>query len=331
MDISQEYINDRALPQLYKNVRSFPNGSRNCYNVTVEGKGINYLIRAHFMYGNYDGQNSIPTFDVYVGVNFWLQVELSSAFDRLYPELMYNTTEAFIFICLVNIGEGTPFISGLELRPLSNSIYNQPGPSEALNTLYHYDVGSNGDNLNTSYLKDPYTRILNMLDPSLLPHSDFFSDNNIEALTNDAYSIRLVVLSTASKPLPGYRSLSFTWNQSDTVPGVRIYWHFAEIEKLGFNDSMEFNIFLGGNPLFGPIKLRYLEAQTFVSPTIYLNGSSLSFSINQTSLSALLPILNALEIYSVIGLPQSPTNQEDGREFSENSCVGHSAPSGSVR
>ncbi|GAB4842340.1 hypothetical protein Ancab_012310 [Ancistrocladus abbreviatus] len=312
MDISQEYINDRALAQSYKNVRSFPNGSRNCYNITVEGKGINYLIRARFMYGNYDGKNSIPTFDVYIGVNFWLRVKLNSATDRLHPELMYNTTGASIFICLVNIGEGTPFISVLELRPLSNSIYIQPGPSEALNTLYRYDVGSNGENLNTSYLKDPYTRIWNMLDPSLLPHSDFFSNSNIGALTNDAYSIPPVVLSTAAKPMSGYRSLSFTWNQNDTVPRVQIYWHFAEIEKLGFNDSMEFNIFLGSNPLFGPIKLRYLDAQTFVSPTIYLNGSSLSFSINQTSSSALPPIFNALEIYSVIGLTKSPTNQEDG-------------------
>ncbi|GAB4853216.1 hypothetical protein Ancab_017403 [Ancistrocladus abbreviatus] len=241
---------------------------------------------------------------------------LTSATDRLYPELMNNTTEASIFICLVNIGEGTPFISALELRPLSNSIYNQPGPSEALNTLYRYDVGSNGDNLNTSYLKDPYTRTWDELAPSLLPHSDFFSNNSIGALTNDAYSIPLVVLSTAAKPLSGYRSLSFTWSPNDIprlppVQVVQVYWHFAEIEKLGFNDSMEFNIFLGGNPLFGPIKLRHLEAQTFVSPTIYLNGSSLSFSINQTSSSTLPPILNALEIYSVIGLTKSPTNQED--------------------
>ncbi|GAB4842344.1 hypothetical protein Ancab_012314, partial [Ancistrocladus abbreviatus] len=155
-----------------------------------------------------------------------------------------------------------------------------------------------------------------MLAPSLLPHSNFFSNNGIGALTNDAYGIPLEVLRTAAKPLSGYRSLSFTWSPNDIprvppVQLVQVYWHFAEIEKLGFNDSMEFNILLCGNPLFGPIKLRYLEAQTFVSPKISINGSSLSFSINQTSSSTLPPILNALEIYSVIGLTKSPTNQED--------------------
>ncbi|GAB4842345.1 hypothetical protein Ancab_012315, partial [Ancistrocladus abbreviatus] len=148
MDISQEYTKGGKFARLYEDVRSFPNGSRNCYNVTVERKGINYLVRARFMYGNYDGKNSIPTFDVYIGVNLWLRVELSSAVDELQPELTYNAIEASIFICLVNIGGGTPFISGLELRPLSNSVYNQPGPSKALNKLFRYDVGSNGDNLN---------------------------------------------------------------------------------------------------------------------------------------------------------------------------------------
>ncbi|KAK7823933.1 putative lrr receptor-like serine/threonine-protein kinase [Quercus suber] len=48
------------LRRYAKNLRSFPQGTRNCYTLRPEqGKNNNYLIRAVFAYGNYDGENQI--------------------------------------------------------------------------------------------------------------------------------------------------------------------------------------------------------------------------------------------------------------------------------
>jgi hypothetical protein len=38
--------------------------------------GGKYYVRAIFGYGNYDRLNSPPTFDLYVGVNYWTTVRI---------------------------------------------------------------------------------------------------------------------------------------------------------------------------------------------------------------------------------------------------------------
>eukprot|EP00268_Persea_americana_P003238 TRINITY_DN109754_c0_g1_i1.p1 TRINITY_DN109754_c0_g1~~TRINITY_DN109754_c0_g1_i1.p1 ORF type:complete len:137 (+),score=16.29 TRINITY_DN109754_c0_g1_i1:27-437(+) len=64
----------KDLRQIYRNLRSFPNGGRNCYDLSDVKKGNKYLIRAYFMYGNYDGENSTPEFRIYIGVNLWRDI-----------------------------------------------------------------------------------------------------------------------------------------------------------------------------------------------------------------------------------------------------------------
>ncbi|KAK7857064.1 putative leucine-rich repeat receptor-like protein kinase [Quercus suber] len=57
-DISPEYYSSMVSPNYVrqiKNLRSFPQGTKNCYTLKPEqGKSSNYLIRAFFFYGNYD-------------------------------------------------------------------------------------------------------------------------------------------------------------------------------------------------------------------------------------------------------------------------------------
>ncbi|KAL0010254.1 hypothetical protein SO802_005362 [Lithocarpus litseifolius] len=67
------------LPQSQKNLRSFPQGTRNCYTLRPEqGKNNNYLIKARFVYGNYDGENQTPKFDLHLEVNEWTTVNLTN-------------------------------------------------------------------------------------------------------------------------------------------------------------------------------------------------------------------------------------------------------------
>jgi hypothetical protein len=86
------------------------------------------------MYGNYDGLNMIPAFDLYLGVNFWETVNISAGqIDRAYfYEIVAVLLEESVQVCLVDIGLGTPFISSLELRPLKNTLYPQADATQAL-------------------------------------------------------------------------------------------------------------------------------------------------------------------------------------------------------
>ena len=131
------------LPQSQKNLRSFPQGTRNCYTLRPEqGKNNNYLIRAIFAYGNYDGENHKPIFDLHLGVNEWTTVNLtnSGAYGYYYDIIHVPLTD-YIDVCLINTSRGVPFISALELRHLDNSIYQAQGG--ALLKEWGNDVGSN--------------------------------------------------------------------------------------------------------------------------------------------------------------------------------------------
>lgn len=68
-NISAGYVTP-SLARRYLTVRSFTTGRRNCYTMNSLMAGQKYLVRAMFLYANYDGLNKPPVFDVHVGVNF---------------------------------------------------------------------------------------------------------------------------------------------------------------------------------------------------------------------------------------------------------------------
>ncbi|MED6107229.1 hypothetical protein PIB30_012065 [Stylosanthes scabra] len=64
--ISSKY-NPSSLSKQFWNVRSFPERIRNCYTLNVpQGRRSKYPLKARFMYGDYDGKDSLPQFDIYM-------------------------------------------------------------------------------------------------------------------------------------------------------------------------------------------------------------------------------------------------------------------------
>jgi hypothetical protein len=122
------------------NLRSFPQGNRNCYSIYVT-RGTKYLIRAGFLHGNYDGKGNLPEFDVYLGANIWETVRVDNSSIFIVKELIHVPSRNYLHLCLVNTGLGTPFISSIELRPLINTTYVTESGSLAL--FWRVDVGSN--------------------------------------------------------------------------------------------------------------------------------------------------------------------------------------------
>jgi hypothetical protein len=120
------------------NLRSFPQGIRNCYTINVTA-GTKYLIRATFLHGNYDGNDDLPQFDLYFGANTWETVKVVNSSVSVIKELIHVPSLDYIHVCLVNSGLGTPFISAIELRPLINESYVTESGSLAL--YWRADVG----------------------------------------------------------------------------------------------------------------------------------------------------------------------------------------------
>ncbi|KAJ3678983.1 hypothetical protein LUZ61_021147 [Rhynchospora tenuis] len=158
---------------MYKNfetLRYFPDGStKNCYTLTPVSKGSKYLVRASFYYGNYDNSGALPTFDLYYGVNFWKTIVISEPDVMYFPEIIAIAPENYIQVCLVNTGHGTPFISALELRPLSSTLYEPATSLQSLALYGRMNVGSNvtivrypadaHDRLWLSYMQPSWTAI----------------------------------------------------------------------------------------------------------------------------------------------------------------------------
>ncbi|KAK0594751.1 hypothetical protein LWI29_000124 [Acer saccharum] len=288
--------------QQRKNLRSFPQGTRNCYTLKLKQGGNNeYLIRAIFEYGNYDSKNQIPVFDLYIGVNRWATInEAKSIYEIIHvPSLEY------LDVCLVNIKQGVPYISVLELRPVDNSIYRKE--NGALSTIRRYDVGGNKDPIR--YPNDSYDRLwspLNFSDWDVKSTKSTISTQSI-----DEYKIPAEVLQTAAISENAIYSLSLYFSPPDPVSQCYVYFYFAEIEKLENGKQRELIIDLNGERYLSESKLDYLKAKVIAQNDPPINGSRLHFSIYSVNGSDIPPILNAVEVYVLLELPFSPTNLDD--------------------
>ena len=128
-----------ALQQAAWDLRSFPQGIRNCYSINIM-QDTKYLIRGTFFYGNYDGLSKLPQFDLHLGVNKWDTVKIENVSVGVIKELIHVPSQNYLQVCLVNTGLGMPFISAIELRPLNNKTYVTISGSLAL--FSRYDFGS---------------------------------------------------------------------------------------------------------------------------------------------------------------------------------------------
>ena len=136
-----ETFNNPYFGEQLNTVRSFPEGDRNCYNLKPkQGKNNKYLIRAFFAYGNYDNSNEPVKFELYLGANYWDTVQQPNSSYYYFYEIIHTSLTDTIDVCLVNIQQGTPFISILELRLLDNSIYS--ASSLPLSLYFRVDVGN---------------------------------------------------------------------------------------------------------------------------------------------------------------------------------------------
>ncbi|KAJ8614037.1 hypothetical protein MRB53_036720 [Persea americana] len=306
-EISADYITNDLLRQ-FRNVRFFPIGTRNCYTLTPVAKSSRYLLRASFMYGDYDDLNKPPQFDVYVGVNLWY-VNLPSTADEYWRnEIIFYATTDYISVCLVNIGLGIPYISTLELRALDNSIYQAANESQLLQLYNRNHFRPRG---RIRFPDDAYDRVWNPWGGN--PWTLINTSSPINLKEDNGYQPPLSVMNTAVIPSKSSENFSFyfpTVNPNESFQ-YQLFMHFAELELLRSNEIRQFNIFIDGVFAQGPFSPVYLSADTiFIYSALNgLNKHVIDFW--KTTTSTLPPILNAVETYILQPLSAPPTDSRD--------------------
>ncbi|XP_013444211.2 probable LRR receptor-like serine/threonine-protein kinase At1g05700 [Medicago truncatula] len=311
-------------------LRCFPEGDRNCYTLKPkQGKNKNYLLRAFFSYGNYDGNNQTQSFDLYLGLDLWRPINISPLDPYKYTEIIHTPSTDTIQVCLIKTGPTIPCIASLELRLLNNSTYqthqitSTDVPRPRLKLQARPDVGSLSclKLMTTRYGDDVYDRIW-YCDPDLLhPYNDWYPLNldesiNMELETNNnAYKLPDEVLRSAVQPGNVSHTLGFTYADLgprspliDRNSEYYVYFHFTEIVKLSDGKKRKINITLNSQSVLSePLVLDYLKPITLNFKT----KGDVWFNISATSDSDAPPILNAFEIHKLITPVVSPTDDRD--------------------
>ncbi|KMZ71907.1 putative Protein kinase [Zostera marina] len=292
-----------ATNQQGYHLRSFPNGIRNCYRLLVD-ENKKYLIRASFMYGNYDQRNNPPQFDLYLNVDLWSSVDLRGrSKTHVFLEISVFASRNWMFVCVVNTGLGTPFVSSLELRPLKDDMY----PLVTNNQSFVLFQRSNVQPIRNETLRYP----TDIYDRFWIP----YYSKSLETLSTESkivqctaclkYPAPMDVLKTCGAPIANGSdiNITFQWPLNNITSRKIVYaFHYAEIQSLTTNQSRNFSFFKSfQDRSSGPFKFpKYLTATYLHKPTpVQVSIDFFYMTFRKTKNSTLPPLLSAMEIYEV--------------------------------
>uniref|UniRef100_A0A0E0II67 Protein kinase domain-containing protein n=1 Tax=Oryza nivara TaxID=4536 RepID=A0A0E0II67_ORYNI len=317
-NISAEY-NGQELFKTGLNLRSFPTGGRNCYTLSPATSGHKYLVRAMFMHGNYDGKgndlvSSPLVFDVYMGLHFWERISVNNTTKTYIAEMIVVAEVNSISVCLMDIGNGTPFISSLEMRQMKSSLYPAAMTNQSIALQERHSMGASGL---LRYPDDPYDRLWWPWEDNsgLLNIS---TNETIKHYSYDKFEVPSKVLQTAATTAATSISLHFSWAAPTSWPpteAVPAYYHNMHYTEFLKPHEHEFNTYYNGhlwstydNPVMPPYLLAGYKYSTSQSTT---DDGFYNMSIIATNTSILPPILGAFEIYYLVQHDDTMTSPED--------------------
>ncbi|KAI7727666.1 hypothetical protein M8C21_001122 [Ambrosia artemisiifolia] len=289
------------FPRAYRSHRSFPENEWNCYTLRPQkGKNNRYLIRAMFVYGGDKGP--APLFDLYIGAEYWTTHINSKPANPIYYELIHLTSSDYINVCLVNTGDGSPYITSLELRPLDITMYEYQKKS-----LFCFPGHLNfGADVFMRYDDDKYDRLWEPI--SLEGCKAVQTSDRVTLGPNNVEQVPSKVMSTAITPINSKGSIVFSFESLNTADECIFYIYLAEVQKLETNQKREVNIYINGKrngPFLVSTNMSTIRSET------YSGSSSYTLIINNTLNSTLPPILNALEVFNLMQVRQNQTVDKD--------------------
>ncbi|URE19861.1 receptor-like serine threonine-protein kinase [Musa troglodytarum] len=319
--IAANYLN--SVSTQLQTLRSFPSGPRNCYTLTAVQKNTAYLVRATFMHGDYDGSRSAGggaqpvQFDLYIDVNFCKTVNVTDASTAYTIEVVVYLQADSVSVCLINTGLGTPFISVLELRPLNEALYTSVLNSATSLVLFvRLNLGTTTNEV-VRYPADRYDRLWEPFiswserlhfQPSL---ESLHTTSNVTNNVGDRVEAPLAVMQTAAVPRNSNK-LEFYWDFAGSGAPVNEFYANLLFSELLPNTLRAFNIYLNGRSLDNNYTPPALVSDAIDNGNQPLTPSPrYQWVLNSTNPSSLPPILNALEVYTLMYLKNNLTNSDD--------------------
>ncbi|KAK9158162.1 hypothetical protein Scep_004736 [Stephania cephalantha] len=323
-DLGLEWTSDNQFPygevanillanetrKQYMTLRYFPaDNKKYCYTLDVKTR-TRYLVRASFLYGNFDNSNVYPKFDIAFGATYWSTIVISDASTMEVRELMFLATTPTISVCLSNATTGQPFVSTLELRQFNGSIYYTDHETQFfLSVSARINFGANSEDP-VRYPDDPFDRIwvsdslkkANYLVDVAPGTKKVSTTMPIDVNRDERPPVK--VMQTAVVGTNG--SLTYRLNLNG-FPGFG--WavcYFAEIEDLSPTDSRIFRLVLPNMPEVSKAAVNILEnahGKYQLYEPGYTNISLpfvFSFKFLKATESTRGPLLNAMEINSYL-------------------------------
>ncbi|XWS69142.1 hypothetical protein CRYUN_Cryun04dG0154300 [Craigia yunnanensis] len=290
----------------YRTRRDFPSDNKKyCYNLSTKERR-RYLVRATFQYGSPENEDAYPKFELYLDATEWATVTIQDA-SRIYVnEMIIRAPSDSIDVCICCATTGSPFISTLELRPLSLSMYATDYEDNFfLNVAARVNFGALTKDV-VRYPDDPYDRIWESdLDRrqnflvGVAPGTERIrTSKNIDIRTREYPPVK--VMQTAVVGTEG--ELSYRLNLEGFPANARAYAYFAEIEGLAPNETRKFRLLEPYIPDYSNAVVNIAEnangSYTLYEPS-YMNVTLdfvLSFTFSKTNDSTRGPLLNAIEI-----------------------------------
>ncbi|CAL5192002.1 unnamed protein product [Lathyrus oleraceus] len=275
--------------------RFFPHSrGRACYRIPVNNATSLILVRAKFVYKNYDRLEKPPIFYVSLGTAIAAKINLAKN-DPWIEEFLWEVNKDTLAFCLNPTPSGSsPVISLLETRPLPKGSYTK-GKEDFTNKLlrmsYRIDCGHINESIR--YPMDPYDRIWNG-DRSFVP---FHATKGFKI--HNSFNQSNIVEKPPSAVLQTGRVLARQNTMAYNLPleGLGDYYiilYFASILPV----FSSFDVFINGDN----VKTNYTIKRSEIS-ALYITRKRIN-NLNITLRSVnFYPQINAFEVYNMVDIP----------------------------
>ncbi|CAD6269779.1 unnamed protein product [Miscanthus lutarioriparius] len=313
---------------------------RSCYTLRPVTPGGGYLVRATFYYGNYDALNRLPVFDLHLGVNRWVTVNVTAPGAIYIFEAVVVPPADFFQVCLVNRGLGTPFISGLDLRPLQDDMYpeatvnqslallnfRRPTATYSFNRYHFWRPGStypvfrvfciNSSTLSSIFFIMVFSKQQAYGD--IDAWTNITSSTPIDVSNISSFHTSSKILWSATTPVNGTQ-IDFAWSPDSSInndsTSYLLLLYFVEVQRLPSSAVRRFDILVDNSTWNGSQRYTPKHLSAELVKRMVLGSRQHTVSLVATPDATLPPILNAFEIYSVMSMTELAMNDADGISF----------------
>ncbi|KAL0700042.1 hypothetical protein Bca4012_056164 [Brassica carinata] len=282
-------------------LRYFPTGETNCYSNIPVDKGGKVLVRTRFNYGNYDGEDKAPKFDVVYDGKHRDSVVTVTSISGTRSEAIFIPESGNTSVCFFRMFlNENPFVSTIEVRRLDTSMYTDLGPKEGFILQQRTAYGRVQDLVRSPF--DPYDRIW-----AATPLST-------RTLTSAATSIN----TTGADNRPPEIVFRTAWSQKDMAfydiklpfSGVTFYivLYFSEPLTLASNQKRSFYVNYDNKQVGSSLIVPPFGAVAQASLRAVVTTSLPYLTFKATPDSNLNPLINALELYVISNSAGNGTN-----------------------